>query len=72
MCPAMEMETDVCRGARLMKIQLLVTVEQSYEVTAETIDQAKDQITKLWEKEFNLPLSDDQIQIMNTNEEVQG
>lgn len=52
-----------------MKIELLVTVEQSYEVTAETIDQAKDQINKLWEKEFNLPLTDDQIQIMNTNEE---
>ncbi len=52
-----------------MKIQLLVTVEQSYEVTAETIDQAKDQISKLWEKEFNLPLTDDQMQIMNTNEE---
>ena len=48
--------------------KLLVTVEQSYEVTAETIDQAKDQINKLWEKEFNLPLTDDQIQIMNTNE----
>ncbi len=56
-------------GTRLMKIQLLVTVEQSYEVTAETIDQAKDQISKLWEKEFNLPLTDDQMQIMNTNEE---
>ncbi len=53
-----------------MKIELLVTVEQSYEVTAETIDQAKEQINKLWEKEFNLPLTDDQIQIMNTNEEV--
>ena len=56
-------------GARLMKIELLVTVEQSYEVTAETIDQAKDQISKLQKKEFNLPLMDGQIQIINTNEE---
>ena len=52
-----------------MKIELLVTVEQSYEVTAETIDQAKDQISKLWKKEFNLPLMDDQIQLINTNED---
>jgi hypothetical protein len=52
-----------------MKIELLVTVEQSYEVTAETVDKAKDQISKLWEREFNLPLMDDQIQIINTNEE---
>jgi len=52
-----------------MKIELLVTVEQSYEVTAETVDQAKEQIAKLWEKEFNLPLTNDQIQIINTNED---
>ena len=55
-----------------MKIELLVTVEQSYEVTAETVDQAKDQISKLWEKEFNLPLTNDQIQIINTNEDEEN
>ena len=55
-----------------MKIELLVTVEQSYEVTAETIDQAKDQISKLWKKEFNLPLTNDQIQIINTNEDEEN
>ena len=54
-----------------MKIELLVTVQQSYEVTAETVGKAKEQINKLWEKEFNLPLTDDHIQIMNINEEVQ-
>ena len=51
-----------------MNCELLVTVEQSYEVTAETVDQAREQIKKLWKKEFNLPLIDDQIQIINTEE----
>ena len=55
-----------------MKRELLVTVEQSYEVTAETVDQAREQIKKLWKKEFNLPLINDQIQIINTEEGVQG
>ena len=52
-----------------MNCELLVTVEQSYEVTTETVDQAREQIKKLWKKEFNLPLIDDQIQIINTNED---
>ena len=54
-----------------MNCELLVTVEQSYEVTTETVDQAREKIKKLWKKEFNLPLTNDQIQIINTEEGVQ-